>query len=335
MIHQDFRQFEHLYLFVTEECQLRCHHCYMGSRLERAATLDLITAKRIVDHFFNLGTRSIVLVGGEPTLYTNLKEIINYAKLLGYKDIVVDSNGISVRSLININRFDVDHIRISLDGASPQTHEKIRGIGNYSKTISGIKRLINEGYSVWITSTIFQFNFFEIEELLAIADNLGVKVVNFHIFSEEGNGINYKNWSINPYDWISCYEKFDIMAKKYKVKIKYPPAWVKKIDLESIIRKGYLGCQGISMNQVSAFPDGRCYICPLIFDQEMNFGNFSNEGITINKGLNEYELFLRNRIRNEINGYCGCPAETILDKENQKNKFPDLVSLCRLWRTEA
>ncbi|MGH3699028.1 MAG: hypothetical protein ACRDRU_17415 [Pseudonocardiaceae bacterium] len=31
-----YGRFRNVYLYITEACQLRCEHCYMGERLERA-----------------------------------------------------------------------------------------------------------------------------------------------------------------------------------------------------------------------------------------------------------------------------------------------------------
>jgi radical SAM superfamily enzyme YgiQ (UPF0313 family) len=39
-----YDRFRNVYLYITEACQLRCEHCYMGEQLERALKMpfDLI-----------------------------------------------------------------------------------------------------------------------------------------------------------------------------------------------------------------------------------------------------------------------------------------------------
>jgi hypothetical protein len=41
-----YGRFRNVYLYITERCQLRCEHCYMGERLDRALKMpfDQITA---------------------------------------------------------------------------------------------------------------------------------------------------------------------------------------------------------------------------------------------------------------------------------------------------
>jgi hypothetical protein len=36
-----YGQFRNVYLYITEACQLRCEHCYIGERLDRALKMTL------------------------------------------------------------------------------------------------------------------------------------------------------------------------------------------------------------------------------------------------------------------------------------------------------
>ncbi len=36
-----YGRFRNVYLYITEACQLRCEHCYMGERLDRALKMPL------------------------------------------------------------------------------------------------------------------------------------------------------------------------------------------------------------------------------------------------------------------------------------------------------
>ena len=36
-----YRNFHNIFLYVTERCQLRCGHCYMGDRLERGLSVTV------------------------------------------------------------------------------------------------------------------------------------------------------------------------------------------------------------------------------------------------------------------------------------------------------
>ena len=64
---------------LTEHCNRWCKHCSSKARNTNYKSLDIDTVKRIIDGSKEIDVRSIVLTGGEATLYPNLDEVINYA----------------------------------------------------------------------------------------------------------------------------------------------------------------------------------------------------------------------------------------------------------------
>ena len=101
---------------------------------------------------------------------------------------MIDTNGLSVASLVTVPPDKLYYVRVSLDGASASTHETVRGAGTFERTLGGIRELVAAGHHVRITYTILNFNRHELGEILRLADDLGVRLVNFHSFSEEGYG---------------------------------------------------------------------------------------------------------------------------------------------------
>jgi molybdenum cofactor biosynthesis enzyme MoaA len=324
------KRFHNIYLFITEKCQLRCGHCYMGERLERGLTMSYEQATNLIKYFHTLGAEYLTLVGGEPTLHPHLREIVEYANHIGYSKVMLDSNGLLTERIKKIPVEMLYYVRISLDGATPTTHDKVRGEGNFDKTIKAILELVDANYKVRVTSTVFNFNLHEGEEMLKLAEELRVDLVNFHTFSEEGNGILNKNWSLVPDEWIEFCRNMETLKGKYQVPFRYPPTWVKQEDLEKYTKQGYKGCIGCSLDRLSVFPDGRCYVCSLLFDTPTNFAFITENGLTLNKGENEYELFTKALLNSSDSAKTGCPAEQFLNQELKDNGY---ISVCRLWRT--
>jgi len=329
------RRFHNIYLFITERCQLRCGHCYMGDRLERGLIMPYEKAARIISYFYRLGAEYLTFVGGEPTLHPDLPRMVDHALEAGYRKVMIDSNGLLAQRVTRIAPEKLYYVRISLDGATAATHEKVRGKGTYDKTIAGIKHLVAAGYRVRITCTIFQFNIHEAPAMLALADELGVSLVNFHTFSEEGCGVANADWSLSPHDWIQFYESLESIKDQYKTVVRYPPTWVSPDKISKYVAEGYRGCLGCSLDRLSVFPDGRCYVCPLFFDEPVHFGIMTDEGLVVNKGDNEYELFTAAAVKAPAPWLTGCPAEQVLEKNGKKKTPTELISVCRLWRAEA
>jgi MoaA/NifB/PqqE/SkfB family radical SAM enzyme len=328
------RRFHNLYLFVTEKCQLRCKHCYMGDRLERGTHIQLDAAARTITYFHNLGAEYLTLVGGEPTLHPALVQIVRHAQSAGYKKVMIDTNGLTAKKVIR--EFDPDdfyYLRVSLDGASAETHDQVRGKGTFARSVAGIRLLVENRFKVRITSTVFNFNAHEVGDLLRLAGDLGVELVNLHSFSEEGFGTEHPDWSMTPYDWMAFCDELVCLAKQARVKVRYPPTWIRRNEMSNLVARGFHGCLGHSLDRVSVMPDGRVYVCSAMFDHPVNFAEMTDTGLVLNSvnASNEYELFTSAVMAAESPEFSGCPADELLGVRPTQS---DVVSVCRLWRME-
>lgn len=330
-----YQKFHNIFLYITERCQLRCGHCYMGERLERGMVLSLEKAKIIINNTKKLGAKYITFLGGEPTLNPNLPQMVDYAIQLGFEQVMIDTNGLLVERIKKIDPKKLHYVSVSLDGASTLTHEKVRGRGTYLKTLNAIKELVNSGYRVRINCTVMKFNTHQAEELLQLADSIGVKLVNFHTFSEEGNGAINSEWSLSPYDWIAFYEFIEKIKGSYQTSVWYPPTWSTKEKLSHYVSEGFRGCLGCSLDRLSIFPDGRCYVCSVLFDETINFATMTDNGLVLNRERNEFDMFNKAAFK-MMNLYeAGCPAEEVLEKNGKAQTPPELISLCRCWKSQA
>ncbi len=330
-----YRRFHNIYLYITERCQLRCGHCYMGDRLERGLVLPLEDADRIIRYCRRMGGEYITFLGGEPTLHPQLPDMVDLALDVGYRQVMINSNGLLDRRIGQIDPEKLHYISFSLDGATAATHEKVRGEGTFAKTVDCIERTVAAGYDVRMITTIAQINIHEAGDVLALADRIGVKMVNFHVFSEEGRGIANADWSLTPDEWIAFYEHLEGIKDDYQTSVWYPPTWATPEKLQRYVDEGYRGCVGCSLDRLSIFPDGRAYVCSVLFDEAMNFAVLTEDGFKVNRGANEFDLFAEASFNAPDPWLTGCPAERVLEKHGKPPTPADLVSVCRLWKSQA
>lgn len=91
----DFLHIYHSQISLTERCSLRCEKCCHGCNLiDRRSMPDDLTldaAQRSADYFFGNFDRvdAFALLGGEPLLYENLKEIVEYIGV-NYRSQILD-----------------------------------------------------------------------------------------------------------------------------------------------------------------------------------------------------------------------------------------------------
>lgn len=330
-----YQQFYNIFLYITERCQLRCGHCYMGDRLERRLNIPYDKAERILSSCRKLGARYVTFLGGEPTLHPDLPRMVDSAIDLGFEQVMIDTNGLLPERICTIDPKKLHYISVSLDGASQSTHERVRGKGTFDKTVRCIDFLVSNAYSVRVNCTVFQFNVHEAESLLSLADRLGVHLVNFHTFSAEGYGASNPDWSLSPIDWISFYQRLGAIGRKFKVAIWYPPTWAAKDKVSAYAKEGFRGCLGCSLDRLSIFPDGRCYVCSVLFDHPVHFGTLVGDKLLINREQNEFNLFSEAMVRAPAASLCGCPAEEKLAGADQRPDQTSLISMCRCWKSRV
>jgi sulfatase maturation enzyme AslB (radical SAM superfamily) len=94
-----------LHLALTNICNLNCSFCCFANR-KKGDELSLGQVKLALDSFKNLGTRSLEFTGGgEPTLYPQINEAIDYAYGLGYK-FGLCTNGKTLRRVKDWGKFE-------------------------------------------------------------------------------------------------------------------------------------------------------------------------------------------------------------------------------------
>ncbi|MGH3711208.1 MAG: radical SAM protein [Pseudonocardiaceae bacterium] len=68
-----------MYLYITEGCQLRCEHCYMGERLERALKMPFDQITQTLTTWRQMGGSKLTILGGEPILHPHYLDVIRSA----------------------------------------------------------------------------------------------------------------------------------------------------------------------------------------------------------------------------------------------------------------
>lgn len=124
-------------LVVNSRCNLRCVYCFGGypDRREREYTFEEIQC--IVDELHAMGTRYILVQGGEPFLRRDLGDVIEYIDRKGILVAVV-SNGTLTRRIADCRTLDrLDNLCFSLDGM-PAGNDRQRGRDVFTKVLRSV-----------------------------------------------------------------------------------------------------------------------------------------------------------------------------------------------------
>lgn len=107
-------------LVVIRKCNLSCTYCNEFDKTSEPVPLDVLKAraKKLKD----LGSFSICLTGGEPTMHPDLMELIHYCRYeLKFLKTVMITNGyyLTPELIGKMNKAGLQDMQISIDGVKP------------------------------------------------------------------------------------------------------------------------------------------------------------------------------------------------------------------------
>jgi MoaA/NifB/PqqE/SkfB family radical SAM enzyme len=176
-----YGRFRNVYLYITEACQLRCEHCYMGERLDRALKMPLPRIIETLATWRRLGGSKLTILGGEPTLHPDYCASIRAASQLGYEHVITTTNAQrpALRKFRQLEPSDFAYVQVSVDGGSASSHDVIRGRKTFDTALATTAELAQRGFDTRIICTVNQANRDDALQLLDIADELNVSLVKF------------------------------------------------------------------------------------------------------------------------------------------------------------
>jgi MoaA/NifB/PqqE/SkfB family radical SAM enzyme len=155
-----------------------CSYWRNPSRPETELNLAEIT--RALERLHGAGVRMINFTGGEPTLRSDLEEIVAQASALGFwTSIVTNGSTLTQDRIRRLKGSGLDNLFISLDSPEPEKHDASRCIpGLHQKVMQGLQWLHEEFLTGHRTGGIFCVltanNAEDIFRVLQIAEQAGV-----------------------------------------------------------------------------------------------------------------------------------------------------------------
>ncbi len=104
---------------------------------------------------------------------SDIFELIGHARDLGVPTALSPavSSSINDENLAEIKRLGVSSVSISLDGASPTTHEFVRRVeGHFERTLAAMKMLREFGIPFQVNSTVMKMNVEELPPPLQVGE---------------------------------------------------------------------------------------------------------------------------------------------------------------------
>lgn len=159
---------------ITHQCNLRCVHCLSSSSTESPGELDFNECRGIADQLATLKIFEINFGGGEPLLKDFFLPLLDYIHTKGIVT-CVSTNGtvFTDEAVAFFTGNPLVNVQVSLDGATPEVNDRIRGQGTFHRIIHGIERLAGRDIPLSINTVVTSLNFRQLSELKELAGSYG------------------------------------------------------------------------------------------------------------------------------------------------------------------
>lgn len=280
---------------ITNKCNLSCLHCGFSAGPVEKKELSLEEVLSIINN--NQKASEIVITGGEPLIHKDFEQIARKLNdsFIGKKTLM--TNG----TLID-NKFSkliasvFDEISISIDGATKDSCDIMRGHGVYEKVLSSIELLKKMGMSnITLSMTLTDINKSEEKQFIELCKEINVEPIIRDLFltgrAEKNSGLlnadrNDETFNNN----IDEFSEFDFIHE------------CKKIKLNGKCKAG--------KNSVYIQYDGGIYPCPVAAVWE----KYKIGPLAEVKG-SLYDFLIENKNRSGLNAFI--------------NISPEIISPCR------
>lgn len=299
---------------ITDRCNLRCRHCYQDGYSpdsEHSVANLLALAKKIFDTLPKAEI-AINLTGGEPLFYPGIWELLDgLAEWPQLTELNLITNG----TLIDRNmarrlaqRPQISAIKISVEGATKEENDAIRGTGHWQKLLTALDNLQSEDIPVILMMTLSAHNYKSIEAMADFAFKRGLSGIIYERFVPLGRGDAMSKMNLSPAQWL---EVNKAIARAAAVEadphdlLPFKAFWLDtsagREDCELEGAECNLGPQSMAL-----MPDGTVYPCRRL---PVPVGNLNNQSFAqILAELVKYHPL--NTRKNITTGICqNCPVE--------------------------
>ena len=166
-----------LWMYTNFDCNLACDYCCARSSPQTARrALGIERVRQLAGEAVGAGVSELLLTGGEPFLLPDLDDLVEACTAVLPTTLL--TNGMLFRGnrLERLRRMDRGRLalQISLDSATPDTHDSHRGTGSWTRAVAGIRIAQDEGFRVRVAATLPAGQSHELQPFHSFLDSLGI-----------------------------------------------------------------------------------------------------------------------------------------------------------------
>lgn len=141
------------YIYLTNECNLNCLHCYMNSGKKNENELTTEEIRKLLLALSEKMYTHVTFTGGEVFLKKEFDSILEFSKGLGLKNIILTNGTLATKKKISELAPFIDEVQVSIDGYDEKTNAEIRGKGNFNLAKQAIEAFLENDVKTVIAIT--------------------------------------------------------------------------------------------------------------------------------------------------------------------------------------
>jgi radical SAM protein with 4Fe4S-binding SPASM domain len=200
---------------LTLQCDHACTHC--GSRAGSARDSELSTdeALALVDTLAALGTREVVLIGGEAYLhdgFLRIVEALNAANIVAA--LTTGGRGVTAALAADMARAGLQHASVSIDG-SRNTHDRMRGAwGSFDAAMGALGHMRDAGIRVGSNMNLNRLNQGDVEVVYDLLREQGVDAWQLQLTAPLGRAADRADLILQPWDLLTLVPRIAALKER-------------------------------------------------------------------------------------------------------------------------
>ena len=261
------------------QCNQKCIFCYAsGQCLSKTKELSTLEWKNAIDKLKKAGVPMVTFTGGEPTLRSDLCELIDYSKWFVTR---LNTNGVLLTPALceNLAKASLDSVQITLYSNDESIHNALVGSEHFGDTVNGIKNAVSAGLDVSINTPLCKKNSDYLSTLKFIKD-LGVKFVTISGLICTGTAeINHSEYDLSSSELYETVKQAKQFCNENGMEIDFTsPGLIKKELLEELNMN--VPMCGACLSNMAIAPNGTVIPCQSWLNEGSGLGNILTESFS-------------------------------------------------------
>src|SRR5260370_25010166 len=160
---------------LTYACNLACVHCLSSSGKRDPREVTTQQCKDMIDALERMQVFYVNIGGGEPTVRPDFWELVDYATA-HHVGVKFSTNGVRITPEVTAKLAASDYVdvQISLDGATADVNDAVRGPGWFAMASRALENLAEAGFKdAKISVVVTRHNVDQLDEFAALAARYG------------------------------------------------------------------------------------------------------------------------------------------------------------------